>query len=396
MTVETWVFGGGGVGGIAWQIGLLAGLHDEGVEIGASSPLLGTSAGSVVAAQVGSGVAVRRCSSSSGPVSTMRSPRGCRCGCSDDDHAGAGVPLGLRLRATNRSAGRGVRPEEAQIRRQVIEARLPRHDWGDRDIAVVAVDADTGEHRVLSRGDGVSVVDAVMASCAIPLVWPVVPSRAIATWTAGCALRSTSTWRRATDRSSPWPPRPGGSVGLGSPTSGQAGPGPSRGDPHHVPRCAARAGPQPARHRQGARRRTGGKSPGSPSGSGVTSRPAGREPLMVRTPAANTSPAGASPTAGNADKNAAGPLVIGHRGASGYRPEHTLASYELAARMGADFIEPDLVSHQGRRAGRPARERDLGTTDVADHPEFAAAGPPRPSTAWRSPAGSPRTSPSPS
>ena len=58
MTVETWVFGGGGVGGIAWQIGLLAGLHDEGVEIGASSPLLGTSAGSVVAAQVGSGVAI--------------------------------------------------------------------------------------------------------------------------------------------------------------------------------------------------------------------------------------------------------------------------------------------------------------------------------------------------
>ena len=47
---------------------------------------------------------------------------------------------------------------------------------------------------------------------------------------------------------------------------------------------------------------------------------------MVRTPAANTSPAGASPTAGNADRNPPGPLVIGHRGASGYRPEHTLAS----------------------------------------------------------------------
>ncbi len=38
------------------------------------------------------------------------------------------------------------------------------------------------------------------------------------------------------------------------------------------------------------------------------------------------------------------PLVFGHRGASGYRPEHTLAAYELAIRMGADFIEPDLVS----------------------------------------------------
>ena len=74
-------------------------------------------------------------------------------------------------------------------------------------------------------------------------------------------------------------------------------------------------------------------------------------------------------TAGRPD---AVPLVIGHRGASGYRPEHTLASYELAARMGADFIEPDLVSTKdGVLITR--HENDItGTTDVADHPEFAA------------------------
>jgi glycerophosphoryl diester phosphodiesterase len=53
-----------------------------------------------------------------------------------------------------------------------------------------------------------------------------------------------------------------------------------------------------------------------------------------------------SPTAASAEAPAteAGPLVIGHRGASGYRPEHTLASYRLAAELGADYIEPDLVS----------------------------------------------------
>ena len=93
---------------------------------------------------------------------------------------------------------------------------------------------------------------------------------------------------------------------------------------------------------------------------------------MVRTPAAVTSPAGASPTAGNADKNAAGPLVIGHRGASGYRPEHTLASYELAARMGADFIEPDVVSTRDHVLVVRHENEISGTTDVADHPEFAA------------------------
>ncbi|MDQ1620980.1 MAG: glycerophosphoryl diester phosphodiesterase, partial [Actinomycetota bacterium] len=47
---------------------------------------------------------------------------------------------------------------------------------------------------------------------------------------------------------------------------------------------------------------------------------------------------------GDHRQGVSGPLLFGHRGASGYRPEHTLASYELAIRMGADVIEPDLVS----------------------------------------------------
>src|SRR5829696_1065958 len=64
--------------------------------------------------------------------------------------------------------------------------------------------------------------------------------------------------------------------------------------------------------------------------------------------------------------------VIAHRGASGYRPEHTLAAYELAARQGADYIEPDLVITQdGVLVARHEPEIST-TTDVADHPEFAA------------------------
>ncbi|GAA4610868.1 glycerophosphodiester phosphodiesterase [Saccharopolyspora hordei] len=63
--------------------------------------------------------------------------------------------------------------------------------------------------------------------------------------------------------------------------------------------------------------------------------------------------------------------VFGHRGASGYRPEHTLASYELAARTGADYIEPDLVpTKDGVLVARHENEIS-GTTDVAEHPEFA-------------------------
>jgi hypothetical protein len=66
------------------------------------------------------------------------------------------------------------------------------------------------------------------------------------------------------------------------------------------------------------------------------------------------------------------PLVIAHRGASGYRPEHTLASYELGARLGADYVEPDLVSTKdGVLVARHENEIS-GTTDVSTRPEFAA------------------------
>ena len=64
-------------------------------------------------------------------------------------------------------------------------------------------------------------------------------------------------------------------------------------------------------------------------------------------------------------------VVFGHRGASGYRPEHTLASYTLAARMGADVIEPDLVVTKDDQLVVRHEPEIGGTTDVADHPEFA-------------------------
>jgi glycerophosphoryl diester phosphodiesterase len=66
------------------------------------------------------------------------------------------------------------------------------------------------------------------------------------------------------------------------------------------------------------------------------------------------------------------PLVIGHRGASGYRPEHTLASYTLAIELGADYIEPDLVSTRDHVLVARHENDITETTDVAAHPEFAA------------------------
>ncbi|MDO5627621.1 MAG: glycerophosphodiester phosphodiesterase, partial [Mobilicoccus sp.] len=66
------------------------------------------------------------------------------------------------------------------------------------------------------------------------------------------------------------------------------------------------------------------------------------------------------------------PIIVAHRGASGYRPEHTLAAYELAVQMGADYIEPDLVlTKDGVLVARHEPEIG-GTTDVADRAEFAS------------------------
>ncbi len=66
------------------------------------------------------------------------------------------------------------------------------------------------------------------------------------------------------------------------------------------------------------------------------------------------------------------PIVIAHRGASGLRPEHTLAAYDLAIDQGADFIEPDLVPTKDDVLVARHENAIADTTDVADHPEFAS------------------------
>jgi glycerophosphoryl diester phosphodiesterase len=101
-------------------------------------------------------------------------------------------------------------------------------------------------------------------------------------------------------------------------------------------------------------------------------------PVLVVLLAAALAAGGVAASAGGGGSNRAeraskpsGPIVIAHRGASGYRPEHTLAAYELGARMGADYIEPDLVATKdGVLVARHENEIST-TTDVAQHPEFA-------------------------
>ena len=103
----------------------------------------------------------------------------------------------------------------------------------------------------------------------------------------------------------------------------------------------------------------------------MTSRKTTLAAAVALTAAATTLLVPSAAQAGPRTDLAADPVVIGHRGASGYRPEHTIAAYQLAIRQGADYIEPDLVSTKdGVLVARHENEIS-GTTDVAAHPEFA-------------------------
>ncbi|WP_035771074.1 patatin-like phospholipase family protein [Arthrobacter sp. Br18] len=170
---STLVLGGGGIGGIAWQIGLLAGLSHLGLDLRQAKSILGTSAGSTVGAQLtGSATLEERYEAQLAgvPYEISKSFAGLNLA---RYLLAASLPGSLQ-RASQRIGhlARGADVGPVEERRAVIEKRLPNSEWSDADLRLVVVDAGTGEHRILTRNDDVKLADAVAASCAVPLVWP--------------------------------------------------------------------------------------------------------------------------------------------------------------------------------------------------------------------------------
>ncbi|MGW7331334.1 patatin-like phospholipase family protein [Streptomyces sp. NPDC054840] len=170
------VLGGGGLTGIGWECGILYGLARAGVDLTTADLVVGTSAGSVVGAQLTSGLLTaqelyeRQLGDSTGEAAAR---------------LGAGLlaryavamarsrtaeayrqRVGAMALAADTGAG-----TEAE-RRKVLAARLVSHEWPERRLVVTAVDALTGELKAFDRGSGDGLVDAVSASCAVPGVWP--------------------------------------------------------------------------------------------------------------------------------------------------------------------------------------------------------------------------------
>jgi NTE family protein len=170
------VLGGGGVAGIAWETGLLLGLLDAGLDVTAADRVIGTSAGSTVAAQVTSGPPLAelfaRQVAADGMKQEIAADFDAEQLMAEFGRIMSGAKPGVEMnKAIGEYALAAATVPEA-VRREVIAARLPVHTWPDRDLRIVAVDALSGEPRVFGPGDGVGLVDAVAASCAVPGVWP--------------------------------------------------------------------------------------------------------------------------------------------------------------------------------------------------------------------------------
>jgi NTE family protein len=175
------VLGGGGAAGQAWQIGVIAGLAEAGLDLTESADLVvGTSSGATTAAWVRSGIPAAELLASvlSEPVRPVGQSR----------ELPPSLPMATvfeRMRAIGAAAtsaadlqramgafglesDSNLPPGSAEQRRAMVAARLPRHEWPDRPMIVVALDAHTGELAAFDRDSGVDLVDAVTAATALP------------------------------------------------------------------------------------------------------------------------------------------------------------------------------------------------------------------------------------
>ncbi len=181
MGADALVLAGGGIAGIAWEVGVLLGIEEVEPEasmrlLSADSTFVGTSAGSVVATQVAGGVALRTL------FEQQLEEHTAEVGAAFDVLEFQNTLARLLDGVTSAEEGRRrvgrfaldsttVAPGD---RRAIISARLTVQSWPDRRVLVTAVNALTGELRVFDRHSGVDLIDAVSASCAVPGIWPTV------------------------------------------------------------------------------------------------------------------------------------------------------------------------------------------------------------------------------
>jgi NTE family protein len=171
------VLAAGGVAGVAWELGVIAGLRHRGVDLVETmvpNLIVGTSAGSQVGVQIASGVPFAELEAaqlaSASEELEVEFDIGEFLSRLAEVRAQAPDPRTARARIGRMALEATTVAEE--LRRAAIEGRLPIHEWPDRPLVITAVDAVTGELARFDRDSGVPLVDAVAASSAVPGVWP--------------------------------------------------------------------------------------------------------------------------------------------------------------------------------------------------------------------------------
>lgn len=167
------VLGGGGVTGIAWEIGLLAGLAENGLDLTAPDLVVGTSAGSVVGAQVLSGTSIEELYAEQLEVPVGEAAARIGAGALARFVMASIWPGDARRgRAYLGHAALAARTGPESDRLRVFEGLLRSHSWPAVRLLITAIDAETGDLKVFDRDSAVTLTDAVAASCAVPIVWP--------------------------------------------------------------------------------------------------------------------------------------------------------------------------------------------------------------------------------
>jgi NTE family protein len=172
------VLAGGGVAGIAWELGVLRGIGDADPELllalRRADVVIGTSAGSAVAAQITTAVPIDdlyavQLSERSSELEVEMNLEELMARFVQATRGAAG-PAEMRRRIGTLAMETATVSEAT--RRTAISARLPVQSWPPGTLLLVAVDAETGEPTVFTKDSGVNLVDAVAASCAVPGIWP--------------------------------------------------------------------------------------------------------------------------------------------------------------------------------------------------------------------------------
>lgn len=170
------VLGGGGVAGVAWEIGVIDALARAGVRLRDAERIIGTSAGAAVGAQLCTDESLESlCARQLVPASQSAELQ-----VDFDVEAIANLVIGAldeglepqEMRARMGALALSTTTVDERVRRAVIESRLSEHSWSSRDLVLTAVDASSGAFVTFDRHSGVDLIDAVAASCAVPGVWP--------------------------------------------------------------------------------------------------------------------------------------------------------------------------------------------------------------------------------